>query len=69
MTIDEIISEAIERELSVLGFYAEALRNVGPDAWSAFNKVCEEHHQQVAALQKLLTEIQEIRALTDSIAD
>ena len=69
MSIDEVINEAMNREANLLGFYAEALRNVGPDAWETFNKLCEEHHRQMNALQNLLSEIQEIRELTDSIAD
>jgi len=69
MSLDEIINEAIEREVSLMGFYSEALRNVGPDAWNVFNAICEEHHCQIAALNKLQIEIHDIRELTDSIAD
>ncbi|MFI5252509.1 MAG: hypothetical protein ACHQQQ_08795 [Bacteroidota bacterium] len=69
MSIDEVINDAIKRESTLMGYYSDALKNVGPDAWMVFNKLCDEHRNQVRSLQNLLIEIQEIRELTDSIAD
>lgn len=69
MSIDEIIEEAIRRELALADFYREAAHSVGPDAQSLLQQISDQQIGRIGALQKLAAEITELRDLNEAIAD
>ena len=69
MSVEEMIQEALQRERDLLKFYHEILPGVGYESLSLMTSLCAQQEARIDQLQKLLSEIQELRELTGSIAD
>lgn len=69
MSVEDLIQESLRRENDLLKFYHEILPGVGYESLSLMTSLCEQQEARIAQLRNLLSEIQELRELTGSIAD
>jgi len=69
LTVDDIITGAIEREERLKEYYNQALEDAGPDAKELLLDFSAQHDYRIGRLNRLLTEIEELRELNGSIAD
>ncbi len=69
MSVEEMINEAIDRELSMLAYYRTAGACCGDAASNFFTKCCSDQERRIVALEQLLVEIEEMRQVTESMAD
>lgn len=69
LSVDEIVKEAIRREILALEFYKQALGCVGYDALSTFNQIVDQQEDRIDRLQRLSNELADLSELTGSIAD
>jgi len=69
MSVEEMISEAIDRELSLLAYYKVAAASSGNDVAAFFTNCCSEQECRITELEALLLETEEMREITQSMAD
>ena len=69
LSIDEVIERAIDRERQMKEYYQLALSEVGPDARGLLSDFSIQHDERIKKLHHLLSEIEELRELSASIAD
>ena len=69
MSVEEMISEAIDRELSLLAYYRAAAACSGNDASAFFSNCCSAQEERITALEALLLETEDMREITESMAD
>jgi hypothetical protein len=69
MSVDQIISLALERERQSMEFYRLAIDEVGPDARTLLENIHTQHVERIRKLERLKNEITELRDLTAAIAD
>jgi rubrerythrin len=69
MTSDEIVREAIRWEETMLKFYQRVLHDVSSDAQVVVLQLCSQQKERIAQLETLLENLEELRELTDAIAD
>lgn len=69
MSVEEMINEAIDRELSLLAYYRTAATTCGNHAAAFFLQCCTEQEGRISGLESLLTQIEEIRDVSLSMAD
>ena len=69
LSVEEIVGEAIRREKDLERFYKRLVDRLGPDASPVLNRLCSQHRDRIAGLERLLEETRELRELTGSIAD
>ncbi len=68
-SLDEILCDAIERERQMKHYYQDAVGEVGPDASELLSTFSHQHDERISKLNSLLNEVEELRALSASIAD
>ncbi|MDE3058831.1 MAG: hypothetical protein KGJ59_12830 [Bacteroidota bacterium] len=69
MTSGEIVREAIRWEETMLKFYQRVSHEVSPDAQTVIHRLCSQQNERIQQLESLLEDLEELRELTDAIAD
>jgi hypothetical protein len=69
MSVDEILTEAIDREIKLNDFYQHAVCELGPEVCSRIQPLIQQGRERVGALERLRTELADLRDLTTAMAD
>ena len=69
MSVDEILSEAIERENQLIDFYRHAVCELGPEVCARIQPLIRQSGERVSGLAQLKTELADLRDLTTAMAD
>jgi hypothetical protein len=68
-TVEEIVTEAIDREQYLLCFYERSLRQIGNEAEHVFADLAAQSHLRLARLRQLLDDIESMRQCSTGMAD
>ena len=68
LSIDEILNEALHREISLLTFYTEVQDIAGFESKIIMTGFCQQQLDRITKINQLLDEIHELRELTGAIS-
>lgn len=69
LSTEEILREVVRREEDALAFYRELRTSVNPNVARILGRLEEQHHACFKELAALLEDEEELRDLTDGMAD
>jgi hypothetical protein len=69
MSVDEILTEAINRENQLNDFYRHAVCELGPEVCSRIQPLIRQGAERITGLEHLRTELADLQDLTTAMAD